>query len=80
MRLRGIMPKERCAPPWSSSTLKLSGIPISSLVRAMASSWTASYSLARWLISITDMPVPAKSRSSAWARSRAGRGRPAGPA
>ena len=46
----------------------------------MASLWTASYSLERWVISITDMPVPAKSSSSAWARSSAGSGRPAGPA
>ena len=49
-------------------------------MRAMASLWTASYSLERWEISITDMPVPAKSISSACARSRAGSGSPAGPA
>ena len=47
---------------------------------AMASLWTASYSLERWEISITDMPVSSKSSSSAWARSRAGSGSPAGPA
>ena len=46
----------------------------------MASLWTASYSLPRWLCSITDMPLPAKSSSSSRARSRAGSGRAAGPA
>src|SRR5580704_2458695 len=46
----------------------------------MASLCTPSYSLPRWLCSITDMPEPAKSSSSARARSRAGSGRAAGPA
>ena len=46
----------------------------------MASSWQASYSLPRWLCSITDMPLPAKSRNSWRARSSAGRGSAAGPA
>src|SRR5262249_56424021 len=46
----------------------------------MASSWTPSYSLPRWLCSRIDIPEPWKSRNSSRARSRAGSGRPAGPA
>ncbi len=46
----------------------------------MASSWTASYSLPRWLCSRMDIPEPLKSMSSSRARSSAGSGRPAGPA
>src|SRR5437588_1329280 len=39
-----------------------------------------SYSGERWLISMTDMPLPRQSRSSSRMRSRTGRGRAAGPA
>src|SRR5215831_5370298 len=39
-----------------------------------------SYSGERWLISITDMPLPRQSRSSSRMRSSTERGRAAGPA
>src|SRR5215467_5223949 len=39
-----------------------------------------SYSGERWLISITDMPLPRQSSSSSRTRSRTARGRAAGPA
>src|SRR5207237_5847688 len=39
-----------------------------------------SYSGERWLISMTDMPLPRQSSSSSLMRSRTGRGRAAGPA
>src|SRR3990167_10229436 len=40
----------------------------------------AVYSSLRWLISITDRPLPCQSRSSAWARCRTASGSAAGPA
>src|SRR5690554_3604249 len=40
----------------------------------------ATYSSLRWLISMTDRPLPCQSSISAWARSRTAVGRAAGPA
>src|SRR6218665_276907 len=54
-------------------------MPSSSVSNEIASSWTASYCLPRWLCSMTDMPEPLKSSNSSFARSSAGRGSPAGP-
>src|SRR5215211_3349053 len=54
-------------------------MPSSSRKSASAVWITASNSLERWLISITDMPVPLKSSNSACAFSRTSSGRTAGP-
>src|SRR5215469_4362107 len=45
-----------------------------------AAAFMLSYSGERWLISMTDIPLPCQSSSSSRARSRTGRGRAAGPA
>jgi hypothetical protein len=41
---------------------------------------TSSNHFERWLISVTDMPDPAKLRKDSWISSNTGRGRAAGPA
>src|SRR6185312_10150765 len=46
----------------------------------IALAWIAMKSLPRWLISITDMPLPRQSRSSPCTRSSTGSGSAAGPA
>src|SRR5574338_13833 len=48
--------------------------------RSASAVWiTASNSFERWLISMTDIPVPLKSSSSAWACSNTSSGSVAGP-
>src|SRR5512137_372632 len=80
MRFMGIWAKSAEAPPWRKRISCDAGTARSSRRSERASSWTASYSLPRWLCSMTDMPLPARSSSSSRARSSAGRGSAAGPA
>src|SRR5688572_30205088 len=47
---------------------------------ASARAWISMNSLPRWLISITDMPLPCQSSISCAARCRTGSGKTAGPA
>jgi len=54
-------------------------MPISSRSVASASAWMEMNSLPRWLISITDMPLPRQSSISSAAWRRTASGRVAGP-
>src|SRR5262252_3994512 len=79
MRFMGTIAFSAIAPPCRNSTLYLDGMASSVRRSACAFSWMPMNSLPRWLISITDMPLPCQSSISAAAVRNTGSGRTAGP-
>jgi hypothetical protein len=80
MRFIGTMANWRDAPPCNSRMEKSSGTEQISRSRSMVSWWIWSYTGSRWLISISDMPVSAKSGISSASSWMTDSGRVHGPA